>query len=119
MSQLEAPPGFEGPPRYRKQARRSPRLHTKNAGSYVSAVDKARATQGFITVTKLMQKPKIKVKSAAKPLPNYRSTSTSLTQAHAEAVVAAAGVELEESLVNKITEAAEMSALEHAAAEVN
>lgn len=98
------PPGFEGPPRYRRKARRSPRLQKKNSGKYISVVDRARATRGFINVSDLMQRVKTKPKMVTKPAMEYLKSYDPLTQGHAEAVVATAGVELTTELTNKIGE---------------
>ncbi|KAF3339330.1 Zinc knuckle [Carex littledalei] len=104
----EGPPGFEGPPKYKQKkivTRRSSRLQNRNQGHYISAIDQARATQGFITVPKLMQRPKAKPKTIPKPPMEYLATYNPLSQAHAEAVVAAASAELDGDLRRKIEEA--------------
>lgn len=104
----EAPPGFEGTPRYKVEERRSPRLQGKNVGRYVSAVDKARANKGFLNVSDLMQKPKQKGKNKnnAKPSLEYLKSYDPLTEEHAQAVVAMAGVKMDDELKVKINEAA-------------
>lgn len=113
-----SPPGFAGPPRYKrgvqqainrerpylelgnenevpfKATKQSTRLQAKNTGRYISIVDKARVSQGFIGVTEIMQRPKPKSKHTKphKPALEYLQDYSPLTKEHAEAVMAAAGV---------------------------
>lgn len=113
-----SPPGFAGPPRYKKEfdtglhrerpnpepekerqiltkePKQSTRLQAKNTGRYISMVDKARANQGFIGITEIMQRPKPRAKQTKpqKPVLDYLNNYSPLTKEHAEAVVAAAGV---------------------------
>lgn len=121
-TQEDAPPGFEGTPRYKEKntiSHRSPRLVNKNTGRYVSAVDRARATQGFINVSYLMQKPKIKVKRTTKASPAYLKNYDPLTQAHAEALVATAGVTMDVALAAKIGNIAGQENDEHTPGEAS
>lgn len=79
-----------------------------NTGRYVSAIDKARANKGFISITDIMQKlkkPKLKTKKAAKPSLEYLSSYDPLTKEHAEATVAVAGVDIGPQLAKQIEEA--------------
>ncbi|KAF3323303.1 hypothetical protein FCM35_KLT12034 [Carex littledalei] len=97
-----APPGFEGPPRYTRATRRSTRLENKQTGRYISVIDRARATRGFIDVTDLMQRTKPKPKSTPRPVLDYTKSYHPLTLSHAEAVVSTAGIELTEELLTQL-----------------
>lgn len=107
QSQSEhSPPGFEGPPRYKKPNRASVRLQGKNGGRYISAVDKAKANRGFISIAGLMQKVKAKKASrASKPSPEYLKKLEPLTKEHAQALLATAGVQEDGQMQAQIDEA--------------
>lgn len=100
---LGAPPGFEGPPRYKHANRSSARLRAKNSGRYISVVDRARANSGFISIPALMQKIKAKkVGRSVKTVPGYLKGSDPLTGEHVEVLLAAAGVEEDDNLKRQI-----------------
>lgn len=88
-------------------SKHSARLQAKNTGRYISVVDKARANQGFIGVTEIMQRPKPKIKQTKpqKPALEYLQNFAPLTKEHAEAVVAAAGVIVTPALEVQMEEA--------------
>ena len=88
-----SPPGFEGPPKYIKATRSSVRLRAKNGGKYVSAVDRARANRGFLSIAGLMQRARAKkMNNSNKPSAAYLESYEPLTKEHAEALFATAGV---------------------------
>lgn len=102
----QSPPGFEGPPRYKRPNRASVRLQGKNGGRYISVVDKARANRGFISIAGLMQKVKAKkANRASKPSPEYLKKFEPLTKEHAQALLATARVEEDSGLQAQIDEA--------------
>ena len=131
-----SPPGFAGPPRFKKGVeldlnremphselgqgievptkggKQSARLQAKNTGRYISMVDKARVTQGFIGVTEIMQRPKTKTKrpKPQKPAFEYLQDYSPLTREHAEAVVAAAGLIITSEIQAEMDEAMVMPA---------
>lgn len=49
-----------------------------------------------------MNKPRVKAKPAPKPAPEYLKSYNPLSEAHAEAVVATAGVELSVQLLDQL-----------------
>lgn len=66
-----------------------------------------------------MQKTKPKAKPVAKPPAEYLKDFNPLSQAHAEAIVAMAGVELDEALLTKIKEVSNMSQVAQPGTEAN
>lgn len=91
----QSPPGFPGPPQYLPPViRRSPRLSAKNIGKYQSAEDRARkinkpGTAGF-------KRNATKKKDKITPIKlDYLASFDPLTVSQADAVIMAAGINLE------------------------
>ena len=99
------PPGFEGPPQYKTATRESERIRNKSTGKYISAIDKARMNRGFLSTVYLMQKPKSKPRKTARPTMEYLQDYGPLREEHAQVIAAAAGVEINQQLLNQIEEA--------------
>lgn len=115
----EAPPGFEGeqaqgPVPAAEQAygpdppevRRSPRIKRKMNGPYVPIIERAQRVLGY-EEAEPRKKKSVKAKGADKNNSNYTHTLSPLTEIQAELIVAAAGVELDESLQVKVNKAME------------
>lgn len=100
-----SPPGFEGLPQYKTATRESERIRNKSTGKYISAIDKARMNRGFLSTVDLMQKPKSKPRKTARPTMEYLQDYGPLREEHAQVIAAAAGVEINQQLLNQIEEA--------------
>lgn len=95
------PPGFEGNNYHTpEQARRSPRLHAKHSGPYISVMEKASRLKGDQQAgMKRASGPRTKFN---KPDPKYAQTLDPLSAEQAEMVFFTAGVEIEKEMGEKI-----------------
>lgn len=112
--EFDQPPGFElheaqshSPVRQMhsiSEARRSPRIKRKMDGPYVPMIERAQRVLGYDAQPK--KKKNAKPKPPAKPSRTYMQNKDPLSEIQANLVVAAAGIELEETLQDKVVKTA-------------
>ncbi|KAF3328934.1 Zinc finger protein GIS2 [Carex littledalei] len=102
------PPGFEGPPAYLAQCRRSPRLLQKHNGNYVSILQRAQQLKDTDHCQGILMARQTKTRTPSQIQATYLSESGPLTTYQAEAVLAAAGVDMKEELLANIKKLAEV-----------
>lgn len=100
------PPGFEGPPAFAQQNRRSPRLMEKHGGKYVSILQRAQIIKDGNNNEGPFLPSKKKTRMEAQVQLTYSQSKDPLTTHQAEAVVATAGIELGETLMDNISKMA-------------
>ncbi|KAF3338341.1 hypothetical protein FCM35_KLT17178 [Carex littledalei] len=103
------PPGFEGPPQYKKHqqpqaARRSPRLKEKHNGLYIPSLHKAQMVMGYADNEKRTSTPRKRSRKNATPLPTYLQSNQPITGEQAEVVLLLAGIEMEQELAVAIAQ---------------
>lgn len=85
--------------------RRSPRIKRKMDGPYVPMIERAQKVLGY-EVVQTKKKKNTKPKPAAPPNITYMQSKEPLTEIQASLVIAAAGVEMEETLEEQVIKAA-------------
>lgn len=81
--------------------RRSPRIKTKMDGQYIPMMERAKKVLGY-EVQAIAKKKKNKAKGADKPGRAYAETLDPLSEVQAELVVSATGIEMDETLEEKV-----------------
>lgn len=97
------------------EARRSPRIKRKLNGPYIPMLKRAQKVLGY-EETQPTKKKSTKAKAAGKAKAEYTHKLDPLSETHAELVLAAAGVEMEENIKTLVLKEME---IEDAAATVN
>ncbi|KAF3325155.1 hypothetical protein FCM35_KLT10226 [Carex littledalei] len=103
---LNQKPGFDGRLPFTGQTRRSPRLLEKHSGKYVSILQRAQHIRGNNKNGENAVPNRKKHKIGPQLQPSYQQDSSPLTVYQAEAVLAQAGITLDEGAMEAIKEKA-------------
>lgn len=103
------PPDFHGPLAFTQQNRRSPRLMEKHGGKYVSILQRAQLIKDGGNKEEMALPNKKKARLATQVQLSYSQSTDLLTTNQAEVVVATAGIDLGEELMNNINKMAALS----------